>query len=85
MFGGTAAGEAATRHVHSSEVQTRRFDAIVAGVPGRSDTSLAAAVERSGARLLLAGDAVAPRTAHARVPRGRRRGAGRVKQASPRR
>ena len=63
VFGGTAAGQATTRHVHSKEVRTRRFDAIVAGVPGRSDTSLAAAVERSGARLLLAGDAVAPRTA----------------------
>jgi hypothetical protein len=37
--------------------------AIVAGAPGRSDTSLGAAVARSGARLLLAGDAVAPRTA----------------------
>ena len=63
VFGGTVAGEAGTQHIHSREVQTRTFDLIVAGVPGRSDTSLAAAVERSGARLLLAGDAVAPRTA----------------------
>ena len=40
-----------------------RSTAIVAGVHGRSDTSLAAAVERAGVRLLVAGDAVAPRTA----------------------
>ena len=63
VFGGTAAGEAGTQHIHSREVQTRSFGLIVAGVAGCSDTSLAAAVERSGARLLLAGDAVAPRTA----------------------
>ena len=63
VFGGTAAGEAVTRHIHTRRVQERRFDAIVAGVPGRSDTSLGAAVERTGARLLVAGDAVAPRTA----------------------
>ena len=63
VFGGTAAGAAVTRHIHTRQVQERRFDAIVAGVPGRSDTSLGAAVERSGARLLVAGDAVAPRTA----------------------
>jgi hypothetical protein len=44
-------------------MKTRRFDFVVAGVAGRSDTSLAAAAERSGARLIVAGDAVAPRTA----------------------
>jgi 2,4-dienoyl-CoA reductase-like NADH-dependent reductase (Old Yellow Enzyme family) len=63
VFGGIAGGEAGTRHVHTREVKMRAFDAVVAGVPGRSETSLAAAVERSGARLLVAGDAVAPRTA----------------------
>jgi hypothetical protein len=63
VFGGTANGEALTRHIHSQQLQWRPFDAIVAGVAGRSDTSLAAAVERAGARLLVAGDAVAPRTA----------------------
>ena len=63
VFGGTLEGEAVTQHIHSKQVQMRRFDAIVAGVPGRSDTSLAAAVEGAGARLLVAGDAVAPRTA----------------------
>ena len=63
IFGGTVDGEAVTRHVHSHEVRQRRFDTVVAGVAGRSDTALAAAVERAGKRLLLAGDAVAPRTA----------------------
>jgi 2,4-dienoyl-CoA reductase-like NADH-dependent reductase (Old Yellow Enzyme family) len=63
VFGGTVDGEAGTQHIHSREVKMRPFDLIVAGVHGRSDTSLAAAVERTGARLLLAGDAVAPRTA----------------------
>ena len=63
VFGGTSAGAAVTRHIHSgrcrSDVSTRSWP----GSPGRSDTSLGAAVERSGARLLVAGDAVAPRTA----------------------
>jgi hypothetical protein len=63
IFGGTAEGEAYTRHVHSHEVRQRQFDTIVAAVPGRSDTRLAATVERAGKRLLVAGDAVAPRTA----------------------
>lgn len=63
VFGGTVEGEAVTQHIHSKQVQWRRFEAVVAGVPGRSETSLAAAVERAGARLLVAGDAVAPRTA----------------------
>jgi NADPH-dependent 2,4-dienoyl-CoA reductase/sulfur reductase-like enzyme len=56
-------GEAHTRHVHSGEVRRRPFDAIVAGVHGRSETALAATVEQAGIRLLLAGDAVAPRSA----------------------
>jgi NADPH-dependent 2,4-dienoyl-CoA reductase/sulfur reductase-like enzyme len=63
VFGGTSDGEAATRHIHSGEVKTRPFDLVVAGVAGRSDTSLAGAAERAGARLIVAGDAVAPRTA----------------------
>jgi 2,4-dienoyl-CoA reductase-like NADH-dependent reductase (Old Yellow Enzyme family) len=62
-FGGIAGGEAVTRHVYTRQVHSRPFAAVVAGVQGRSETSLAAAVERAGARLLLAGDAVAPRTA----------------------
>ena len=60
---GIADGEAITRHAHSGEVRRRAFDAVVAGVHGRSDVSLAPAVERAGVRLLIAGDAVAPRTA----------------------
>src|SRR4051812_6734081 len=63
VFGGTSGGEAGTRHIHSGESKTRRFDLVVAGVAGRSDTSLAGAAERAGARLIVAGDAVAPRTA----------------------
>ena len=77
LFGGVQGGEAVTRHVHTREVRRRPFDAVVAGVHGRADTALAGAVERAGRKLLVAGDAVAPRTA-LRVPRGRRRGQGRV-------
>jgi 2,4-dienoyl-CoA reductase-like NADH-dependent reductase (Old Yellow Enzyme family) len=63
VFGGVTDGETITRHVHSREVRMRRFDAVVAGCPGRADTSLAAAAERASARLLIVGDALAPRTA----------------------
>ena len=63
LFGGVQDGEAVTRHVHTREVRRRSFDAVVAGVHGRADTSLAGAVERAGRKLLVAGDAVAPRTA----------------------
>src|SRR5262249_47481519 len=62
-FGGIADGQAVTRRLYTKEVSSRPFAAVVAGVHGRSETSLASAVERAGARLLLAGDAVAPRTA----------------------
>ena len=63
IFGGTSDGEVLTQHVHSKETLWRRFDTIVAGVHGRSNTAFAAAVERAGVRLLVAGDAVAPRSA----------------------
>ncbi len=63
LFGGVQGGEAVTRHVHTREVTRRPFDAVVAGVHGRADTALAGAVERAGRKLLVAGDAVAPRTA----------------------
>ena len=63
IFTGTSDGETFTRHVHSRQVRQRRFATIVAGVMGRSDTTLAAAVEGAARRLLVAGDAVAPRTA----------------------
>jgi 2,4-dienoyl-CoA reductase-like NADH-dependent reductase (Old Yellow Enzyme family) len=62
-FAGIARGEAVTRHLYTRKIASRPFAAVVAGVHGRSDTALAAAVERAGARLLVAGDAVAPRTA----------------------
>lgn len=63
VFGGVAGGQALTRHIHTRETRWRPFGAVVAGVHGRADTGLAHAVERAGKRLLLAGDAVAPRTA----------------------
>jgi 2,4-dienoyl-CoA reductase-like NADH-dependent reductase (Old Yellow Enzyme family) len=63
VFGGVGGGETITRHVHSGEVRQRAFDLVVAGCPGRADTSLSHAVQRAGKRLLVVGDAVAPRTA----------------------
>jgi hypothetical protein len=62
-FGGIAEGRAVTRHVYTKEIRSRPFAAVVAGVHGRSETSLEPAVERAGVRLIVAGDAVAPRTA----------------------
>jgi hypothetical protein len=62
-FTGIAGGEAVTRLLYTKETRSRPFAAVVAGVHGRSDTSLVPTVERARARLLLAGDAVAPRTA----------------------
>jgi len=63
LFAGIENGLVTTRQVYSRQVQRRPFDAVVAGVFGSADASLSPAVERAGARLLLAGDAVAPRTA----------------------
>ncbi len=63
VFGGVGGGEAITRHVHSGEVRQRPFDLVVAGCPGRADATLSHAVQRAGKRLLVVGDAVAPRTA----------------------
>ncbi len=62
-FAGIAGGLAVTRNVYTKEVRERPFTAIVASVHGRSDTSLAGAAERSGAQLIVIGDANAPRTA----------------------
>jgi 2,4-dienoyl-CoA reductase-like NADH-dependent reductase (Old Yellow Enzyme family)/thioredoxin reductase len=56
-------GEVVTRHVHSGQVTTRRFDAIIAGVAGEPDLGLYDSAVQSGAQVLLAGDVVAPRTA----------------------
>lgn len=62
-FMGIARGEVTTRHVHSGQTRTRRFDAVVAGVAGEPDLSLYDAARDGGAQVLLAGDVVAPRTA----------------------
>jgi 2,4-dienoyl-CoA reductase-like NADH-dependent reductase (Old Yellow Enzyme family) len=56
-------GQVVTRHVHSGEVRTRRFDAVVAGVAGEPDLSLHEAALAATGQVLLAGDVVAPRTA----------------------
>jgi NADPH-dependent 2,4-dienoyl-CoA reductase/sulfur reductase-like enzyme len=56
-------GEALLRHVHARTVERRAVDAVVAGVPGRPDLSVVAAAQAVGARVLVAGDATAPRTA----------------------
>jgi 2,4-dienoyl-CoA reductase-like NADH-dependent reductase (Old Yellow Enzyme family) len=60
---GVEAGEATTLQVHSGARERRRFDRIVAGSPGLPELGMLEAVEQSEARALVAGDAVAPRTA----------------------
>ena len=56
-------GRALVRHVHSRERQELELDVLVAGVPARPELSLRSAADATGARILLAGDATAPRTA----------------------
>ncbi len=56
-------GEVTTRHVHSGQMTTRRFDAVVAGVAGEPDLTLHEAALAAAGQVLLAGDVVAPRTA----------------------
>jgi len=63
VFVGIENGLVTTRHVYSREVSQRPFGLVVAGVPGQPEVGLSAAAERRGVRVLLAGDAVAPRTA----------------------
>ena len=60
---GIAGGEVTTETAHFRERITRPFDAVVAGVPARADDHLRAPLEAAGLRVLLAGDAVAPRNA----------------------
>jgi NADPH-dependent 2,4-dienoyl-CoA reductase/sulfur reductase-like enzyme len=60
---GADRGEVLTRHVHTGALTRRRFDAIVAGVPGIPELGLRAAAEARAPQVLVAGDAVAPRTA----------------------
>ncbi len=63
LFAGVDGGVVTLRDAHRRLQAQRRFDIIVAGVPGSADTSLAGAVESLGVALHLAGDCVAPRTA----------------------
>ena len=64
VFGGTAAGAAVdTPHPHAAGAGATLRHRSWPGCPGAPTLSLGAAVERSGARLLVAGDAIAPRTA----------------------
>jgi 2,4-dienoyl-CoA reductase-like NADH-dependent reductase (Old Yellow Enzyme family) len=63
IFTGLQAGRASWRHVHSRSQSEESVDAVVAGVARLPDLSLLDAARSSGARVLLAGDAVAPRTA----------------------
>lgn len=56
-------GHVLTRHVHSGATARRRFDAVVAGVPGLPRLELIEAAHAAAAQVLVAGDAVAPRSA----------------------
>jgi 2,4-dienoyl-CoA reductase-like NADH-dependent reductase (Old Yellow Enzyme family) len=58
-----AGGRVLTRHVHSRAEGELELDVLVAGVAGRPDLSLRAPALASGARVIVAGDATAPRTA----------------------
>ncbi len=63
LFVGIHEGLVTTRHAQHRGRLERHFDLVVAGVPGKADTSLVPAIERLGLTPLLAGDSVAPRTA----------------------
>jgi NADPH-dependent 2,4-dienoyl-CoA reductase/sulfur reductase-like enzyme len=56
-------GHAVLRALHSGQERSVAVDAIVAGVPGRPELELDGPARELGARVLLAGDAVAPRDA----------------------
>ncbi len=58
-----AGGEVTLRHVHSGALTRRRFDLVVAGVQGLPDLTLHTAARRAAPRVVVAGDAVAPRSA----------------------
>jgi len=60
---GAERGEVLTRHVHSRTVARRRFDAVIAGVAGLPELGLAPAAAAHAGEVLIAGDAVAPRSA----------------------
>jgi 2,4-dienoyl-CoA reductase-like NADH-dependent reductase (Old Yellow Enzyme family) len=56
-------GEAILRHARSGQAWRLAVDAIVAGGQGRPELTLQEPARRSGARVLLAGDSMAPRDA----------------------
>jgi NADPH-dependent 2,4-dienoyl-CoA reductase/sulfur reductase-like enzyme len=56
-------GHAVLRALHSGQERSVAVDAIVAGVPGSPELDLEGPARALGARVLLAGDAVAPRDA----------------------
>ena len=56
-------GHVLTRHVHSGARARRRFGAVVAGVPGLPRLELSEAAHAAAKQVLVAGDAVAPRSA----------------------
>jgi NADPH-dependent 2,4-dienoyl-CoA reductase/sulfur reductase-like enzyme len=60
---GVENGRVRTRHVHSRAETELELDVLVAGVAGRPDLSLRAPALATGARVIVAGDATAPRTA----------------------
>jgi hypothetical protein len=63
VLAGIEAGEVITRHVHAGTTARRRFDAIVAGVAGLPELGLRPVALASAQQVLVAGDAVAPRSA----------------------
>src|SRR5581483_441426 len=63
LLAGIEDGHAVLRHVHSGRRERLAVDAVVAGVAGRPDLRLRAAAEQTGARVVVAGDANAPRDA----------------------
>ncbi len=63
QFVGIKDGRALIRHVHTGVRGEIESDLLVAGVPGEPDLSLRPGAIELGARVLLAGDATAPRTA----------------------
>lgn len=60
---GIEQGAVILRHVHARTTRHVPADAVVAGVPGRPALSLVEPARAAGARVLVAGDATAPRTA----------------------
>jgi 2,4-dienoyl-CoA reductase-like NADH-dependent reductase (Old Yellow Enzyme family) len=60
---GIEGGDVLLRHIHARTQHAVPADVLVAGVPGRPALALEAPARAAGIRLLVAGDATAPRTA----------------------